>query len=513
MSGAPVQQGPFRVPSFKSFVPRKIQPWIYLAIAFIFQMSGGIYGGVMHHVMGEFSLMREDVMMVVMCNVVGVAMPFPYLFKMKFRYTNRRLLLNAALVVSLCNILITFTESLPLLCVLAWFSGFFKCCGTFECMSTIQLWMTPKRDFTIFFPLLYIIILGNMCLSPFIAEHLAYTFGDWRMMNYAVAGALLLVTVMLYTCTVDFHFMKPMPFISIDYLGCVLWSALMLEFIFFFNYGEHYQWLNSIVMRKVVVIFFITLYFCLKRMRHIRHPYIDPKAWKFKKVPVMLILFAFTEIMDSTPKTLQNTLTGSILHWGSVTTDVLNLVEWGGVVLGCLFSLFWYRVLKFKYTRLLTLGVVAMAAYPVIMYFIVDPGLPIKALYLPTVCRAFGHAVFFCTLTIYLEEAMPFPYFFMGLTMAGLLRNGPVSTMCTGVYSFALRHQMADNLARGLQIGSDGLMLLSIKQLYGLTCLLGIAVLLIFLLWDLQPVRSTMKKIPSWNFIGRRLRREREFRV
>ena len=110
-------------------------------------MSGGIYGGAMSQVMGEYSLMREDVLMIIMFNVVGVAMPFPFLFKMKFHFTNRQLLLNAALVVAACNFLIMWTDSVPLMCILAYIAGFFKLCGTFECMSTIQLWMTSKRDF------------------------------------------------------------------------------------------------------------------------------------------------------------------------------------------------------------------------------------------------------------------------------------------------------------------------------------------------------------------------------
>ena len=92
----------------------------------------------MSQVMGEYSLMREDVLMIIMFNVVGVAMPFPFLFKMKFHFTNRQLLLNAALVVAACNFLIMWTDSVPVMCILAYIAGFFKLCGTFECMSTIQ---------------------------------------------------------------------------------------------------------------------------------------------------------------------------------------------------------------------------------------------------------------------------------------------------------------------------------------------------------------------------------------
>ena len=507
MAGPPMLQGPFRVPSFNSYVPRRLQPWIYLLFAFIFQLSGGIYGGAMSHVMGEYSLMREDVLMVIMCNVVGVAMPFPFLFKMKFRFTNRSLLLNAALVIAVCNVLIVWTESLPVMCALSYIAGFFKLCGTFECMSNIQLWMTPKRDFTVFFPLLYCIVLGNIALSPWITEHLIYIYQDWRIINWTMAGAMLTVALVVYVTTHDFRFMKPLPFISVDYLGCLLWSAWMLEFIYFFNYGEYYNWLDSKVMRMDVVLFLVTGYFCISRMMHIRHPYISPEAWRYKRLIPLLILFAFVEFMGSTPKVLQTAFTGGVLHFGNLTTNVLNVVEWGAVIMGCLFCLLWCKVLHWKYTRLLTIGVAAMVGYPVMMYFLIDQGLPIERLYLPTALRSFGNAIFFCMLTVYLEELMPFQHFFMGLTMAGIIRNGPVATMCSGLFSFGIRHQMADNMARGLPYDATQLLMISVRQLYGITCLIAIAALLIFLIWDIDPVRSTLKKMPSWNFVGKMMKR------
>lgn len=322
-----------------------------------------------------------------------------------------------------------------------------------------------------------------------------------------MTGVLLCVALVVYVTTHNFRFMKPLPFISIDYLGCLLWSAWMLEFIFFFNYGEHYNWFDSDILRMDVLLFVVTGYFCILRMRHIRHPYIAPEAWKYKRLVPLLILFAFVEWMGSTPKVLQTAFTGGVLHFGTFTTNVLNLVEWMGAIAGCLFCLFWCKVLRQKYTRLLTVGVMAMVCYPVMMYFLIDPGLPLQALYLPTFLRSFGNAIFFCMLTIYLEELMPFQHFFMGLTMAGILRNGPVSAMCSGLYSFGIRHQMADNMARGLPYDASNLLMNSIRQLYGITCLIGIAVLLVFLLWDIQPVRSTLKKMPAWNFVGRLMRK------
>ncbi len=59
-------------------------------------------------------------------------------------------------------------------------------------------------------------------------------------------------------------------------------------------------------------------------------------------------------------------------------------------------------------------------------------------------------------------------------------------------------------MSRGLPYDAGNLLMISIRELYGLTCLIGIGVLIIFLLWDIQPIRSTLKKMPAWNFVGKK---------
>lgn len=66
---------------------------------------------------------------------------------------------------------------------------------------------------------------------------------------------------------------------------------------------------------------------------------------------------------------------------------------------------------------------------------------------------------------------------------------------------------MAGNMSRGLPYDATNLLMLSIRNLYGITCIIGLAVLLIFLLWEVQPVRSTLKKMPAWNFVGRKMKK------
>lgn len=130
--GAPVLNGPFTMPMFRDFVPRRIQPWIYLALAFTFQLSGGIYLGALNQMMGETTLMREDLLMCLYSNLAGMAIYFPILFRMKFRFTNKTLLIGAAFGALVCNLLIPHISFLPLLWAVCFVEGMCKIQGTFE---------------------------------------------------------------------------------------------------------------------------------------------------------------------------------------------------------------------------------------------------------------------------------------------------------------------------------------------------------------------------------------------
>lgn len=504
----PIPMGPFSMPMYRDFVPEKIRPWIYLVFLVFFQLTGCIYLGSASSIVGSTGLMSTDVMFIGLCNVIGVNMPFPLLFRFKFRFTNHQLLLNAALMIALCNFLALFTTNVPLLAVLSFLAGFFKLCGTFECASNIQLWFAPGRDFQIFFPVLYIIVVGDIYLQGWLAGIVTYYFQDWQLMNWLVIGLMLVVVLTVYVLTKNYRWMKPLPLISVDWLGCVLWSALMMEVVFLFEYGEYYNWIDGFEWRMGVAFLLITLVLTLWREGTIRHPYISLDAFHYKTLVPTLGLYLMAEWMNTTPKVLQNAFMGGIEHWGMLTTSHLELLGWLGTLLGCLFTLYWCKVLRMKYTRLLTVGGMALLGYQVILYFSITPDLPLEYLYFPLILRGFGYAIYFTALTIYLEELMPFQHFFMGLTISGFMRNGPVEAIMSGIYSFGLRHQMADTVAAGIQWDMQQIMMISLKQLYGVTCILGFAFLMALMLYDVQPVRSTLKKIPSWNAVGREVKKD-----
>lgn len=279
--GAPVLNGPFTMPMFRNFVPKKIQPWIYVVFAFMFQISGGVYLGALNEMVGGHSLLREDLQMCLYSNLAGMAIFFPVLFRMKFRFTNKTLLTASALGILVCNLVAPYITFLPLLWAVCFIEGICKIEGTFECMSTIQLWMTPKRDFTVFFPMLHIVILGSMQLSDLITTGLMYYY-HWTYMHLFTAAMMFIMLIVLTCCVRHFRFMRKFPLFGIDWLGGALWAALLLEVAALFDYGEYLDWWNSPVTWQLTIVIIANLGFCIWRMLSIRHPYYDPKIWSYR---------------------------------------------------------------------------------------------------------------------------------------------------------------------------------------------------------------------------------------
>lgn len=142
-AGGPPPNMGFSMPMMKGWVPRRIQPWLYVLTALCFQFSGGVYLGALDGIRGTTNFMIEDVLFLLYATLAGMAVYFPMLFRMKFRFTNKQLLCGSAIVLGICNMLTMYCQSLSVLTVVCFVAGMAKIQGTFECMSNIQLWITP----------------------------------------------------------------------------------------------------------------------------------------------------------------------------------------------------------------------------------------------------------------------------------------------------------------------------------------------------------------------------------
>ena len=516
---------PFVVPAFKAFVPAKIQPWIYILMACTFQLSAGVYMGGMNSMVGENALLREDLTMCLYCNLAGMALYFPLLFRMKFRFTNKTLLTAACIGVIVCNIASMYVRFLPLLWAICFIEGCCKIQGTFECMSTVQLWMTPKRDFTIFFPLLHIIILNavqvNGWFATFFAEYLHWTATHWLIIGLMLSNLLLLTT-----CTRHVHLGKPMPLYGIDWLGGLMWAAFFVQSIFLFNYANHYNWFDGRPIRIVAITSALTLIACIWRMCVIRHPYIAREMWRFHpRYFHLLILAAVIEMILGSESTLEGIFFGNGMHYNEWTIAQTNWITMIGITCGCLFCYLWMHRWKQSYFRLITIGVAFMGLYLLMFYTTISTDINIERMFLPIFCRGMASAITGVTMMVALHDMMNFVLFFQALSIFQAIHMFMGGVWGSAIYSTALRYLMSDNISRygelidaaaatmqpadfGAYIGQfmEQMQLISVKQILGYLVIITIFFFLLLLFHDM-PARRELKPMPTWEKVGETLKK------
>jgi hypothetical protein len=519
-----MQQGPFVIPAFRPFIPRKLQPWIYVVMAFTFQFSGCRYTAALAEMMGSQSLMREDLQMCLYANMAGMALVFPLLFRLKFRFTNKTLLLTASTVILLCNWVAPHVTNLPLLWAICLFDGFFKLVGTFECLSTLQLWMTPKRDFRVFFPVLHLFIFGGMYLQDFVSSYLA-ELGAWELMNYLVCGVMMVNLLILVTCTRHFRFMRKFPLVGIDWSGLALWMALLLQLTYLLTYGDFYDWWNSPTVRVLTATTLVTLGAALWRQYTVRHPYISPVIWRMRYVKPILVLITVVEALFGTEYVLEEVFLEAGLHYGTWTGAFYDGYLVLGIIAGCLFALWWMKVMGWSYVRLIIVGLLALLGYLYGMYLLVNPEISREQLFWPLLLRGFAMAVLGSTFLTSLHDAMDFQTFFQGLAMFQSLHLIVGGVLGSAIYTHFLRYYIKEGFARygqcidavsfsahPFQLGefmehfAEQVQLISVRQIYGWVCYACIAFIFVFLLYD-APARKDLKKMPSWKSVGEKMRR------
>ncbi len=512
---APILNGPFDMPMVRNFIPRKAKPFLYLFMVVGFQLSGGMYLGSLSEIYGEYSLMREDILMCLYANLTGMAIYFPLLFRMKFAFTNKSLLTFAACGILLCNVASMFVTCLPILWMICFIAGFLKIQGTFECMSNIQLWMSPNRDFTVFFPILHIVILGAIQLSTIIDVTLTYYY-NWHMMHWFVIGYMLVNLFIIFTCLKSMMLMKRLPLYGIDWSGALLWAALVLQVAFLFNYGDWYDWWYSPVIKGLTTTIIATAIMIIWRMQTIRHPYIEPKVWSYKYFIPLIIVTILIEAFLATEHVLEEVFYEEGMHYVSLSILNFNWVALVSATVGCLFSLWWLNKMHYSYLRLIMLGMVFLFFYLVGFYLNINQNINMERLYLPIACRGFSCAVISISMFVCLEEIMTFPHFFQALGIFNMVHIVIGGVIGSAIYAQGLRYYITDNMIRYsgaidkvafsrspfqfphfMEGFVQQMQLASVKQIYGWVCYACLLLLLGFMLCD-TPIRHGLKRIPAW---------------
>ena len=148
-----------RILYFKEYLPTPLCVLLSMFFALVFQFNGGVFLPTSVQMSSALGCLKEDVMMAGYASFIGMTVIFPILFRLKFRFTTRQIFMMVCPVLICCNLVTMHVQNIFILVVTCFISGFFRMWGTFECFSNIRLSVTPSGNFSVCYPVIYIIVL------------------------------------------------------------------------------------------------------------------------------------------------------------------------------------------------------------------------------------------------------------------------------------------------------------------------------------------------------------------
>lgn len=524
MAEAHLPQGPFDIPDVPDFVPRRLKPWIFIFFVLIIQFSGGVYLAAASDMVGTTALMQEDILMAGYASLIGMAINFAVMFRIKFRFSNRTQLLAACIVLIAANFICASTDSVPVLVITCFVAGWFRMQATFACNSTIQLWLTPVRDMAIFFCYVYIVVDSVIQLSGIATIYTAF-FSQWEYMQWIMSGLLALMMILVLILVKPVRTPMFIPLLGIDWIGAGLWAVFMTGFTFICVYGNFYDWWDSVEIRVAALVTVITLGINLYRASFLHHPYISFMAMKNRNVVRATVIYTVFFTLLATEHVFEHTYAAQVLGFDETNLIDLNWYVFAGIVTGCGFTYFTFALRKWRYKTMTAIGFALAIVYLAYFYFFLDYGVEKEMLFMPLFFRGAAAVIIsIIFLTSIVQSGLPFQVFPQALTINGFTGAVMSATFGPAVVGEFLRHVMAKNasLIGSVMTASNpdairvpvgelyGMvqlqaLVVSMKEIYGWLLMVAFVALLVILV-SYAPLRP-WAIFPKWKTIRRTIRR------
>lgn len=364
-------QGPFDIPEVPDFIPRRLKPYLFILFVLIIQFSGGVYLAAASDMVGTTALMQEDILMAGYASLIGLAINFAVMFRIKFRFSTRTQLLASAIILIAANVICANTTSVPVLVTTCFIAGWFRMQATLACNSTIQLWLTPVRDMAIFFCYVYIIVDSVIQLSGIATIYTAF-FSQWEYMHWIMTGMLALLMIMVMVLVKPVRGPMFIPLLGIDWIGAILWAGFMMCFTFICVYGNYFDWWDAVEIRGAALIGLACLCINLWRASFLHHPYISFRAMKNRNVIRATGIYLVFFTLIATEHVFEHSYAANILGFDETNLIDLNWYVFAGIIAGCAFTYFTFALRKWRYKTMTAIAFALAIVYLAYFYFFID---------------------------------------------------------------------------------------------------------------------------------------------
>lgn len=517
-------QGPFDIPDVPNFVPRRLKPWLFIFFVIIIQFSGGVYLAAASDMVGTTALMQEDILMAGYASLIGLAINFAVMFRIKFRFSNLTQLLVAGIVLIAANLICANTESVPVLVITCFIAGWFRMQATLACNSTIQLWLTPVRDMAVFFCYVYILVDSVIQLSGIATIYTAF-FSQWEYMHWIMIGLLALMMILVMLLVKPVRGPMFIPLLGIDWIGAILWAGFMMCFTFICVYGNYFDWWDSGEIRAAALLGLVCMIINLWRASFLHHPYISFRAMRNRNVIRATIIYLVFFTLIATEHVFEHTYAANILGFDETNLIDLNWYVFAGIVVGCGFTYLTFALRKWRYKTMTAIAFSLAIVYLAYFYFFIDYGVEKEMLFLPLFFRGAAAVIISIVfLTSIVQSGLPFQVFPQALTINGFTGAVMGATLGPAIIGEFMRHTMAKNasllgsaitdfnpdtahvpLGQLYGLVQTQALIVSMKEIYGWLLIIAIFSLMIILV-SYGPLRPAAF-FPKWKTVRRTFRR------
>lgn len=483
-------QGPFDIPEVPDFIPRRLKPYLFILFVLIIQFSGGVYLAAASDMVGTTALMQEDILMAGYASLIGLAINFAVMFRIKFRFSTRTQLLASAIILIAANVICANTTSVPVLVTTCFIAGWFRMQATLACNSTIQLWLTPVRDMAIFFCYVYIIVDSVIQLSGIATIYTAF-FSQWEYMHWIMTGMLALLMIMVMVLVKPVRGPMFIPLLGIDWIGAILWAGFMMCFTFICVYGNYFDWWDAVEIRGAALIGLACLCINLWRASFLHHPYISFRAMKNRNVIRATGIYLVFFTLIATEHVFEHSYAANILGFDETNLIDLNWYVFAGIIAGCAFTYFTFALRKWRYKTMTAIAFALAIVYLAYFYFFIDYGVEKEMLFIPLFFRGAAAVIISIVfLTSIVQSGLPFQVFPQALTINGFTGAVMGATLGPAIIGELLRHTMAKNAAligANMTAANPETAFAPLGQLYGMV--------------QTQALIVSMKEIYGWLLI------------
>jgi len=362
---APV--GPFKILAINDFIPEKVKPWIFILFVLIIQFAGGgIYLATLNESVGERALMQEDIMMAGFASMAGMCLVFSIMLRLKLRFITKHALITCCIVLIVCNVVCLYTDNVFILISACFIAGMFRMWATFECNSTIQLWITPSRDMPVLFSYVYLLVNGVILLGGVTDMYVAL-FANVAFVNWLVIGMLLLMLLVIVLIFNSVRFIPKFPLFGVDWLGAILWGLILLNINFILIYGSFYDWFHAEQMRFAAITLIVMLGLNIYRASFIRHPFIPLQTFCYRPVWRSLILYLIVDLLIGPSHIYEHIYFEKILGYDHHQMIWVNIISWLGILAGAFFTWRYFAIAKKSPKSTYMIALASIVLYNVFM--------------------------------------------------------------------------------------------------------------------------------------------------